>query len=185
MDCPCHFRWIKARPNLLSRSHKQSFSALLCLSNAQTDHGSPDLVANPRITCGLPRTLVIESDSFGPSRSLDPKYLPWDSLSISRKKLHKHTSPALRCANYRPAKEAGRPSFEISRIGQDKNMRKHALPPLNLVALVSAAAFLLFPVPGLAQQPLQVLHNHVRPVVSSGQAVPVGLLPPTQRLNLA
>jgi subtilase family serine protease len=64
-------------------------------------------------------------------------------------------------------------------------MRKHALPPLNLVALVSAAAFLLFPVPGLAQQPLQVLHNHVRPVVSSGQAVPVGLLPPTQRLNLA
>jgi len=45
--------------------------------------------------------------------------------------------------------------------------------------------FLLFTIVGQAQQPLQVLHNHVRPVVASGQAAPVGLLPSTQRLNLA
>ncbi|HTA26075.1 MAG TPA: protease pro-enzyme activation domain-containing protein [Terriglobales bacterium] len=64
-------------------------------------------------------------------------------------------------------------------------MRKHSLPQLTLAALVCAAAFLLFAIPGLAQQPLQVLHNHVRPAVASGQAAPVGLLPPTQRLNLA
>jgi subtilase family serine protease len=64
-------------------------------------------------------------------------------------------------------------------------MRKHSLPQLTVAALVCAAAFLLFPIPGLAQQPLQVLHNQVRPAVASGQAAPVGLLPPTQRLNLA
>jgi subtilase family serine protease len=54
-----------------------------------------------------------------------------------------------------------------------------------MAALLCAAAFLLFTTPGQAQQPLQVLHNHVRPVVSSGQAAQVGVLPPTQRLNLA
>ena len=64
-------------------------------------------------------------------------------------------------------------------------MRKHSLPLFTLAALGFAAAFLLFPIPGLAQQPPQVLHNHVRPAVASGQAAPVGLLPPTQRLNLA
>jgi subtilase family serine protease len=64
-------------------------------------------------------------------------------------------------------------------------MRKHSLPLLTVAALVCAAAFLLFPIPGLSQQPLQVLHNQVRPAVASGQAAPVGLLPPTQRLNLA
>ncbi len=48
-----------------------------------------------------------------------------------------------------------------------------------------ALAILLFTVPGQAQQTPQVLHNHVRPVVASGQAVPVGHLPLTQRLQLA
>jgi subtilase family serine protease len=38
---------------------------------------------------------------------------------------------------------------------------------------------------GEGNAPLQVMHNHVRPVVSSGQAVPVGVLPQTQRLKLA
>jgi subtilase family serine protease len=42
-----------------------------------------------------------------------------------------------------------------------------------------------FAVAGYAEPTLQLLHNHVRSVVSGGQAVPVGLLPPTQRLNLA
>src|ERR1700743_932948 len=40
-------------------------------------------------------------------------------------------------------------------------------------------------VSGTVQQPMQVLHNHVRPVVTNGQAVPVGVLPATQRLKLA
>ncbi len=35
-----------------------------------------------------------------------------------------------------------------------------------------------------AQQALQVLHKHVRPLVTSGRAVPVGFLPSTQSLNL-
>ncbi len=61
-------------------------------------------------------------------------------------------------------------------------MRKSNRP---LAALVCAAALLLFTIPGEAQQSLQVLHNHVRPVVASGQAAPVGFLPPTQRMNLA
>lgn len=56
---------------------------------------------------------------------------------------------------------------------------------LPLAALVCAAALLLFTIPGQAQPSLQVLHNHVRPAVASGQAAPVGFLPPTERMNLA
>jgi hypothetical protein len=50
--------------------------------------------------------------------------------------------------------------------------------------MVCAASFLLFAISAQAQQSLQVLHNHVRPVVTDGRAVPVGLLPSTQSLNL-
>lgn len=65
-------------------------------------------------------------------------------------------------------------------------MRKIPLPLLSgLAAVVCAAAFLLLPIPGQAQQPLQVLHNHVRPAITGGEAAPVGLLPPNQRMNLA
>jgi hypothetical protein len=64
-------------------------------------------------------------------------------------------------------------------------MRKGNLPLPGLAALVYAAAFLLFTTSGQTQQTLQVLHNHVRPAVNSGQAVPVGSLPSTQRMNLA
>jgi hypothetical protein len=64
-------------------------------------------------------------------------------------------------------------------------MSKHTPLLPGLAALICAAVFLLFTIPGQAQQPLQVLHNHVRPAVASGQAVPMGLLPPKQRLNLA
>ncbi len=63
-------------------------------------------------------------------------------------------------------------------------MTKNASLP-GPAAIIWAAVFSLSTIAGLAQQPLQVLHNHVRPVVSSGQALPVGLLPSTQRLNLA
>ncbi len=48
-----------------------------------------------------------------------------------------------------------------------------------------ALAILPFTIPGQAQPSLQVLHNHVRPVITSGQAVPVGHLPAKQRLQLA
>jgi len=64
-------------------------------------------------------------------------------------------------------------------------MKKDNRPLSQLAALLCAVAFLVFTIPTLAQQSLQVLQNHVRPAVSSGQAVPVGLLPATQRLNLA
>jgi subtilase family serine protease len=64
-------------------------------------------------------------------------------------------------------------------------MRRNAFPLPVLVALVCVAVLLMFTIPGQAQQPLQVLHNHVRPAVTSGQAAPVGVLPTSQRLNLA
>ena len=68
-------------------------------------------------------------------------------------------------------------------------MRKIAFPLPRVAASICAAAcfitILLCSTPGAAQKPLQVLHHHVRPVVSSGQAAPVGVLPSTQRLNLA
>ena len=64
-------------------------------------------------------------------------------------------------------------------------MTKKNAPCLAGPAVLICAVFLLCSIAGQAQQPPQVLHNHVRPAVASGQAVPVGVLPPTQRLNLA
>jgi subtilase family serine protease len=51
--------------------------------------------------------------------------------------------------------------------------------------LFAFAALLLFFISGKAQQPLQILHSHLRPAVSSGQAALVGPLPAEQRLNLS
>ena len=64
-------------------------------------------------------------------------------------------------------------------------MRKNAPLPPRLAAFLCGAVFLLFTIPVQAQQQLQVLHNHVRPAVASGQVASVGVLPPTQRMNLA
>ena len=50
---------------------------------------------------------------------------------------------------------------------------------------VCAVTFLLVTALTQAQQTLQQLHDHVLPAVSSGKAAPVGVLPTTQRLNLA
>ena len=47
------------------------------------------------------------------------------------------------------------------------------------------AFVVLFATTSLCQQQWQTLHGHVRPVVVSGQAAPVGLLSSSQRLNLA
>ena len=64
-------------------------------------------------------------------------------------------------------------------------MRKRTSHLPVLVALIGATMLLSPAAAGQAQQPLQTLHSHVRPVVASGQAAAVGVLPPTQRLNLA
>jgi len=64
-------------------------------------------------------------------------------------------------------------------------MTKKNAPRLAGPAVLICAVVLLCSLAGQAQQPPQVLHNHVRPVVANGQAVPVGVLPPTQRLNRA
>ena len=68
---------------------------------------------------------------------------------------------------------------------EDKRMRNNTRIQLGLSALICATAFLLFTISLEAQQTLQVLHSHVRAAVASGQAAPVGLLPPTRRMNLA
>jgi len=55
----------------------------------------------------------------------------------------------------------------------------------GLPTLLSLSLFFLFTIPALAQQSPQLLHHHVQPVVASGQALPVGVLPPSQQLHLA
>jgi len=64
-------------------------------------------------------------------------------------------------------------------------MSKHAFHPRGLTIVICAAMFFSLAVAGQAQQQLQVLHNHVRPAVAIGRAAAVGVLPSTQRLNLA
>jgi subtilase family serine protease len=64
-------------------------------------------------------------------------------------------------------------------------MRKSNRPLPGPAALLCAAAFMLLTISGQAQQKLQTLNHHVRPAVLSGQAVPVGFLPATERLQLA
>jgi hypothetical protein len=59
---------------------------------------------------------------------------------------------------------------------------------LRVISFCHAALFLLIFTAwsiGLAQQTPQILHNHVRPAVSTGQAVLVDSLPPDQRLSLS
>jgi len=64
-------------------------------------------------------------------------------------------------------------------------MRRNTRIFSGRVALACAAAMLCSSVPGQAQAPLQALHNHVRPAVSSGQAALVGSLPATQQMNVS
>jgi subtilase family serine protease len=59
------------------------------------------------------------------------------------------------------------------------------VPRGRLAPIAAVISFFLLTIAASAQQPLQVLHSHVRPAVASGQAAPVGLLPPTLRLHLA
>ena len=55
----------------------------------------------------------------------------------------------------------------------------------RLAAFACAAAVLSFNLSLHAQQSLQVLHNHVRPAITRGEAVPLALVPTNQKLNLA
>jgi subtilase family serine protease len=64
-------------------------------------------------------------------------------------------------------------------------MRTSKRPLSGSAALVCAVVFVMFNISAQAQQTLQTLHHHVRPAVSSGAAVPVSMLPATQRLQLA
>ncbi len=64
-------------------------------------------------------------------------------------------------------------------------MRKKSCPLPALVGIVFAGFFLSCTISVQGQQILQALHNHVRQVVANGQAAPVGVLPSSQRMNLA
>ncbi len=61
-------------------------------------------------------------------------------------------------------------------------MRKNHIPLPGPVALICAAAFLLFTIPVLAQSQ-QLSTRHVRPEVASGEAKLIGKLPPTDTLR--
>jgi subtilase family serine protease len=93
------------------------------------------------------------------------------------------TEGAVHFRDYRPV-DAIHLTHKI-KMERIKTMSKTASHLPRLAALICAATLLLFTIAGQAQQPLQVLHNHVRPAVAGGRAAPVGLLPPAQRLNLA
>ncbi len=55
----------------------------------------------------------------------------------------------------------------------------------RLAAALCAAAFLVSVIPAVALQPLQQLHDPLRPAVADGEAKLVGRMPSTQRLNLS
>ena len=58
-------------------------------------------------------------------------------------------------------------------------------PSSRALAALLSFCLLMVSGAGYAQQPLQKLHSHVRPVVASGQAILMGEVPSTQRMNLA
>jgi subtilase family serine protease len=62
---------------------------------------------------------------------------------------------------------------------------RHTLRSASKLTLHFFLATIFLCTAARAQQPRQILRNHVRPVVSGGQATPVGFLPPTQQLSLA
>ena len=65
------------------------------------------------------------------------------------------------------------------------NSRKSPRSFFVLASYACMVAFMLFAIPGLAQQSVQVLHKHVRPLVSSGRAALVGPLPLTQQMHVS
>jgi subtilase family serine protease len=65
------------------------------------------------------------------------------------------------------------------------NTKRNRACDVGLVAQIFAGALLWSALAVQGQQTLQVLHGHVRPAVSGGQAAAVGSLPRAQRMNLA
>jgi subtilase family serine protease len=65
------------------------------------------------------------------------------------------------------------------------NTKRNRPSDVRLVGQVFAGALLWLALAVQGQQTLQVLHGHVRPAVSGGQAALVGSLPRAQRMNLA
>ena len=51
--------------------------------------------------------------------------------------------------------------------------------------IICLAALCLFSIPGAARKRFQLLHKHVRPAVTNGQATRVGPMPTSQRMRLA
>lgn len=68
---------------------------------------------------------------------------------------------------------------------RQRTRREVTVSSAALARLVCTVAILLFTIQGQTQQSLQVLHNHVRSVVSSGQAALMGPVPATQRMQLS
>jgi len=78
------------------------------------------------------------------------------------------------------------PADASPRISSRKPKGTETAQSCSLQAFASyVVAFFLFAIPGLAQQSRQVLHHHVRPEVSNGQAALVGSLPATQKMQLS
>jgi subtilase family serine protease len=57
--------------------------------------------------------------------------------------------------------------------------------PVILIIIIYLVAFCFLSIPPAAGKRTQVLHNHIRPVVSSGQAARVGPMSNSQRMRLA
>jgi len=66
-----------------------------------------------------------------------------------------------------------------------RKQRKLSVLRILLAALLCPMALMLSGISGQAQQSLQVLHHHVRPAITSGQAARVGPLPRSQGMNLS
>jgi subtilase family serine protease len=65
-----------------------------------------------------------------------------------------------------------------------KAKRNHPVS-VGFASIGCASVLWLVTLSSPAQQTLQVLHDHVRPAVSSGQAAPAGFLPATQHMNFS
>ncbi|MGA7830605.1 MAG: protease pro-enzyme activation domain-containing protein [Terracidiphilus sp.] len=66
-----------------------------------------------------------------------------------------------------------------------RKQRKLSVLRILLAALLCPMALMLSGISGQAQQSLQVLHHHVRPAITNGQAARVGPLPRSQGMNLS
>src|SRR6202050_1098599 len=69
--------------------------------------------------------------------------------------------------------------------GDSEKMRTSTLVRTGPTLIICLAALCLFSIPGAARKRFQLLHKHVRPAVTNGQAARVGPMPTSQRMRLA